>query len=374
MRAINDVLSELLRPPAPPPPSGRHRAGAGALANRLRVLCTVAEHVHLRCSDLATCYPSAKCGQQMIANSLHEFSEGSMSLTHKFGQSPSETPKQQRERLSSPAPVTSVDFDQNYEPIGPDYPPATASSYTVRGGDTLSSIAQSVWGDAAMWYLIADANGLRGTETLVEGQVLSIPNKVANIHNNASTFRPYNPGEAIGRVDPTLPDPPPPPMSSGGGCGGLGTFVMIVVAVVVAISTAGVVAQALGATVTSGAGAFKAGLAVLAGGSAAGVTVTGTAATLVAGAAIGAAAGAVASQVVGMATGNVEKFSWKAVGQSALAAGITAGVGSYFGPAPGATSATANASTLARVTDVVVRAGVSSAVTQAIQGKWSCAK
>ncbi|WP_343638233.1 LysM peptidoglycan-binding domain-containing protein [Roseateles sp.] len=282
----------------------------------------------------------------------------------------SETPKQQRERLSNPAPVTSVDFDQNYEPIGPDYPPATASSYTVRGGDTLSSIAQSVWGDAAMWYLIADANGLRGTETLVEGQVLSIPNKVANIHNNASTFRPYNPGEAIGRVDPTLPDPPPPPMSSGGGCGGLGAFVMIVVAVVVTIYTAGAAAEALGAVTTSGASAFNTGLAVLSGGSAAGVTVTGTAA-MVAGAAIGAAAGAIASQVVGMATGNVEKFSWKAVGQSALAAGITAGVGSYFGPAPGATSATANASTLSRVTDAVVRAGVSSAVTQAIQGKWS---
>ena len=145
---------------------------------------------------------------------------------------------------------------------------------------------------------------------------------------------------------------------------------MIVVAVVVTIYTAGAAAEALGAVTTSGASAFNTGLAVLSGGSAAGVTVTGTTA-MVAGAAIGAAAGSIASQVVGMATGNVEKFSWKAVGQSARAAGITAGVGSYFGPAPGATSATANASTLSRVTDAVVRAGVSSAVTQAIQGKWS---
>ena len=121
-----------------------------------------------------------------------------------------ETPEQQRKRLNNPTPVVSVDFDQNYEPIGPGNPPGAATNYTVRQGDTLSSIAQSVWGDAAMWYLIADANGLRGTDTLVEGQVLWIPNKVANIHNNANTFRPYSPGEAIGRVDPTLPEPPPP--------------------------------------------------------------------------------------------------------------------------------------------------------------------
>ena len=53
MRVTNDVLSGLLRPPAPQPkqPTSRERA----LANRLRVLRTVAEHGHLRCSYLATC-------------------------------------------------------------------------------------------------------------------------------------------------------------------------------------------------------------------------------------------------------------------------------------------------------------------------------
>ncbi|WP_140637181.1 hypothetical protein [Methylibium rhizosphaerae] len=63
MRVTNDVLSGLLRPPAPPPkqPTSRERA----LANRLRVLRTVAEHGHLRCSDLATCWPGAKYGEQM---------------------------------------------------------------------------------------------------------------------------------------------------------------------------------------------------------------------------------------------------------------------------------------------------------------------
>jgi hypothetical protein len=63
MRVTNDVLSGLLRPPAPPPkqPTSRERA----LANRLRVLRTVAEHGHLRCADLATCWPGAKYAEQM---------------------------------------------------------------------------------------------------------------------------------------------------------------------------------------------------------------------------------------------------------------------------------------------------------------------
>lgn len=86
-------------------------------------------------------------------------------------------------------PVSSADFDQNYEPIGPNYPSQIAGSYQVNTGDTLQSIARTVWGDSSMWYLLADANGLIGHETLVAGQVLTIPNKVTNVHNSSDTFR-----------------------------------------------------------------------------------------------------------------------------------------------------------------------------------------
>jgi hypothetical protein len=41
----------------------------------------------------------------------------------------------------------------------------------VRGGDTLKSVAQALWGDSAMWYLIAEANGLSGTQTLSASQM-----------------------------------------------------------------------------------------------------------------------------------------------------------------------------------------------------------
>ncbi len=101
---------------------------------------------------------------------------------------------------------STADFDQNYEPINDNYPGHAASLYTVnRDGETLASIAQTLWGDAAMWYLIADANGLSRGAVLKPGQLLVIPNKVTNIHNNSTTWRPYSPGEAIGRTEPTGP-------------------------------------------------------------------------------------------------------------------------------------------------------------------------
>ena len=167
-------------------------------------------------------------------------------------------------------PVTSADFDQNYEPINDKYPGAVAGTYTVRGGESLQAVAQTLWGDGSMWYLIAEANGLIGMESLTEGQVLVIPNKVTNIHNNNSTVRPYSAGEAIGNIDPTLPAPPPPPK---GGCGGIGMVLMIVVAVVVTVYTAGAAAGSMGATLTtaggtvaaSSVGAWTAGLGVLSG-------------------------------------------------------------------------------------------------------------
>ncbi|WP_431256773.1 hypothetical protein ACQ86G_18985 [Roseateles chitinivorans] len=240
--------------------------------------------------------------------------------------------------------------------------------------------------------MLADANGLSGNERLVEGQVLVIPNKVTNIHNNAGTFRPYNPGEAIGNVNPTLPDPPPPPKK--GGCGGVGMILMVVVAVVVTIYTAGAAAGLLaqGATYATAAGAaagtvsagagfaatMATGAAALTGGLAASTAIgaAAVAAATVASAAIGAAVGSIASQVVGMATGNVDKFSWRAVGQSAVSAGITAGVGSALTAASGAGGVLNNTAVGRMVAAgqegaAMLRAGIGSAVSLAAQGQWS---
>ena len=67
-----------------------------------------------------------------------------------------------------------------------------------------------MWGDSSFWYLIADANGMDGTGTLVAGEDLAIPNKVHNSHNNADTYRVYDPNKDIGNIQPGPPLPPKP--------------------------------------------------------------------------------------------------------------------------------------------------------------------
>jgi len=243
-------------------------------------------------------------------------------------------PNQSREQMyKNWRPVSSADFDQNYQPITREYPAATGSSYTVKAGDSLYSIAGAVWGDVSMWYMIADANGLSAETELSAGQTLTIPNKVTNIHNNNGTFRPYEPGAIMGDVSPTLPDAPmpaPPPKKHG--CGAVGMIIMVVVAVVATVLTAGAAAAALA---TAGNAAFGA-TAWAAGGMLAAGTTGLSAGMAFAAGAIGAAVGSIASQAVGMAMGVQEKFSWRSVALSAIGGGASAGVASLANGSTGA--------------------------------------
>ncbi|HET7868569.1 MAG TPA: LysM peptidoglycan-binding domain-containing protein, partial [Burkholderiaceae bacterium] len=266
-------------------------------------------------------------------------------------------PQDKKDLYKNFKPVTSADFDQNYEPINDSYPGAVGGTYTVRGGETLQAVAQTLWGDGSQWYLIAEANGLIGLETLTEGQVLVIPNKVTNIHNNSGTVRPYSAGEAIGNIDPTLPAPPPPPKH---GCGGLGMVLMIVVAVVVTVYTAGAASTLLAGGSLGGVGAtMSAGMTVLGGGA-------GFGAAALSSAAIGGAVGSIAGQGVAIASGLQDHFSWKQVGQSALGSAITAGIGSAA--QAGGTLSALNGT---QAWQAAGRAALSSGVTQALHGDWS---
>ncbi|MDK2124358.1 polymorphic toxin-type HINT domain-containing protein [Parachitinimonas caeni] len=269
-----------------------------------------------------------------------------------------QTPRSKDEEYRNWTPVSSADFDQNYEPISPEYPGAAAGSYTAHDGDTLQSIALAVWGDSALWTLLADANGLKGSEPLRAGQTLVLPNKVTNLHHNASTFKPYNPGEALGNTDPTLPAPPPPP-SPKEACGGLGQIIMIVVAVIVTIYTAGAASALMaggsiggfGATMAAGAAAMSS------------ATLAGAGAAM-----IGAAVGSAVSQGVGIAIGAQDKFSWKQVGTSALAAGISAGVG---GALKGAEFLKPLGATWSRIAAGAIQGATGSLVGQLSQGRFN---
>jgi len=100
------------------------------------------------------------------------------------------------------------------------------------------AIAKGAYGDASLWYLIAEANGLGSNLNLRAGQILSIPTRVQSA-NNAETFKPYDPSKVVG-------DSPIMMAMSGdkGGCGGLGQVIVAVVAIVVTIYTAGPVIDA----------------------------------------------------------------------------------------------------------------------------------
>ncbi len=217
-------------------------------------------------------------------------------------------------------------FSSGYTPISPQYPAASPSNYVISQGDSLLSIAQTVYGDSALWYLIADANNIDvGPSDVMTGEhvgrSLTIPNAVSNIQNNASTFKPYNPGGIVGDVTPSPVFVPPPEQQ----CDVLKTLIIVVVAVVVTIYTAGLASGA------GFSGAWSAGGTILGGGTASGVglgaaTVSGKA--LAVGAAFaGGVAGSVASQAVAKELGVTESFSLRQAVSSGLVTAATMGIG-----------------------------------------------
>jgi LysM repeat protein len=196
-----------------------------------------------------------------------------------------------------------ADFDANYTAIN------TASgsegadgSYVVRQGDTLAGIAQALWGDAALWYVLANANGITGeassANALAPGRQLTIPAQVSNIHNSATTFKPYDPLRALGDIQPGAPQP----AARKKGCGAFGAILSVFISLVVTWALPGVgsvLGKVIGKAIGGAIGGF-----------------IGTATGL----AVKAGLVSAVSQGVNMAVGIQDRFSWKAVGLSATTA------------------------------------------------------
>ncbi|MFT3733511.1 MAG: LysM peptidoglycan-binding domain-containing protein [Rhodocyclaceae bacterium] len=247
------------------------------------------------------------------------------------------------------------DFDFNYSAV-------TAGSarsvrtYTVQSGDNLRSIARSLWGDASLWYLIADANGLNSENDVRVGQTLTIPTRITNLHNNSTTYRPYNAGAIIGDTTPTLNAPPPPQRDGGNNCD-VADVIFVVLALCWAAAdlyfsegqtgwgkliNACMQAEAIyngdqedwdhESFLISAAGDEVGGMA---GNYTAGATEGLPAA--VSGAAAGAASAAASvatTQALNVATGRQDKFNWKQVAIAALsgaAGGAVGGAGKDWG-------------------------------------------
>ncbi|WP_298334529.1 LysM peptidoglycan-binding domain-containing protein [uncultured Erythrobacter sp.] len=227
-----------------------------------------------------------------------------------------------------------ADFAQSYDPLNSYSQGAGGGSYTVNKGDTLQSIAQSVYGDANLWYKIAQQNGISGNVPLAEGMRINLPTGVVKSAHNSGTVSPYNPGEAIGDLTPTTTAPP----KKGNKCGVFGVILLAVVAVAVTVVTAGAALAAVAPSVTGLASGISTVLGTsVFGGAVVGGGVIGAlgggVAGVLGGIAIGAgsaAVGSIVSQGVGVATGIQDKFSWKAVGLAALGGGISTGINHVF--------------------------------------------
>ena len=252
---------------------------------------------------------------------------------------------------SGGTPGSYADYDLATDPINAYEQGSRGGTYTVQSGDTLQAIAANLWGDSALWYKIAEVNGLVGDETLIEGQLLIIPVGVQTNQNNATTFKPYDPLEVLGNTSPTSPTPP----TNKKGCGGIGQVLLAAIAIVVAAYVGPYMAKLFSGFIQGAnagvAGAIAGGTATAAQMSAA---TTGTWLAAGAGATVGGAAGSIVSQGVGIATGIQEKFSWNAVALSAIGSGVGVGVMKATTGAP------------AWMQSAAVRAAATDAITQGI--------
>jgi len=261
-------------------------------------------------------------------------------------------------RNGSSSAISSTDFAQSTAGQINSYSQSSAAgSYVVqRDGETLRSIAQTLYGDSSLWYEIADANGISGDMALNQGQRLSLPAGVSRTHHNASTLTPYDANSAIGNVAPTTPQPP-----KKAGCGVLGMIVLAVIAVAVVA----VLHAPVGQFFTSMFSGTISGAAVTLGG----VTIpaaTGTfltaggalAASVTTGAVVGAAA-SIVSQGIGVVTGLQDNFSWKSVGLAALGGAVGGAFGklNVFGKSVTGLEATGNA---------MIRGALGNAITQGV--------
>ncbi|MBD9437279.1 putative Ig domain-containing protein [Pseudoxanthomonas sp. PXM03] len=133
---------------------------------------------------------------------------------------------------------------------------AGKTQVVVQAGDSLRTVAQRVYGNGNLWYLIAEANGLSGdpASELVAGTSLTVP-ETKTSSNDSSTFKPYNPGEITGPTSPSLPYIEPP---SGHNCTALVRVLSTVVAIVVrAVVTYFTGNEQLGAMAGAAAGAHS---------------------------------------------------------------------------------------------------------------------
>jgi len=124
--------------------------------------------------------------------------------------------------VSSRGQVESI--TNNYLHLSFNFGPTLLSWMEDNAGDTLQGIAQALWGDASLWYKLAEANGLSANSALTAGQALAVPLTGPSNRSNADMARPYDPQSAVGDLNPTSAKPP-----KKGKCGVFGQILLTVI-------------------------------------------------------------------------------------------------------------------------------------------------
>lgn len=205
---------------------------------------------------------------------------------------------------------------ENYNLIleyGDDIPGGAISTYTVRQGDTLQGIAAALYGNPTLWFVIAEANGLIGNETLSEGTRLTVPNNIEQGRITADTHKVYNESEIVGSTLPNVKAP----QKKGDKCIQIiAIIIIVVVAVVVSVVTFGAATAAASAAAAAGISAVAA-------------TAIAVGVGIVVGAAL-AVLGSIITQGLLIAIGYQDEFSWDQVATAGITgaiSGAAAGLG-----------------------------------------------
>ena len=207
--------------------------------------------------------------------------------------------------------VTRRDFI-NYGRIDAQAVTAGQSAYRVRAGDTLRSIALAVYGDAQLWYVLADANGVTDGD-LTQGRMLVTPQRTSGLHNSNVTSEQYSQVKLIGDTSPYVPNAPAYQKSQ---CATISIIIAaVLVALVITVISAGLASAAAAAAGT--AIGMSATASAIAGG--------------VVGGAIGGALSSMGSQGVMIAGGLQDQMRWRDVAAGAISGAISGGVSAGIG-------------------------------------------
>ena len=220
----------------------------------------------------------------------------------------------------------------------PVMPQDNQSTYTLKVGDTLDSIALQLYGDSSLWYLIADANGITDRNahagekgsSLHAGARLILPAAAKNQHNSSQTHHVLTNRDWMGEINPTLvagssPPAPPPHTNKHPFLKKLAQIAVAVTAAVVMVMSAGAMAAIATGVQFSGLGfgaLISSGLSVL-GGSAAGIGIAPTLGISMAAGFVSSIAGQGAANLFGLQTG----VDLKGALMTGLGTAATAGLG-----------------------------------------------